>query len=100
MDGDDRLISLIARTDLKKSRDFPLSSYDAKGQLMVGAAINTRESAKDSVKKLAEAGVDVLVIVRPEKSMRKIFRTRLKAQVATKSNCSNGSKKNTRTTLK
>ena len=64
VDGNDCLISLIARTDLKKSRDFPLSSYDLKGQLMVGAAINTRENAKEAVKKLAEAGVDVLVIVR------------------------------------
>lgn len=62
IDNEDRLISLIARTDLKKSRDFPLSSYDAKGQLMVGAAINTRENAKDAVRILAEAGVDVLVI--------------------------------------
>jgi IMP dehydrogenase len=57
------LISLIARTDLKKARDFPLSSYDTKGQLMVGAAVNTRETAKESVKLLVDAGVDVLVIV-------------------------------------
>lgn len=57
------LVSLIARTDLKKARDFPYSSYDSKGQLRVGAAINTRESAKEAVNKLAAAGVDVLVIV-------------------------------------
>ncbi|VDK67967.1 unnamed protein product [Litomosoides sigmodontis] len=56
------LVSLISRTDLKKARDFPRSSYDSKGQLRVGAAINTRESAKEAVKKLAEAGADVLVI--------------------------------------
>ncbi|VDP16780.1 unnamed protein product [Onchocerca flexuosa] len=56
------LVSLIARTDLKKARDFPWSSYDLKGQLRVGAAINTRESAKEAVKKLVAAGVDVLVI--------------------------------------
>uniref|UniRef100_A0A183DV60 IMP dehydrogenase n=1 Tax=Gongylonema pulchrum TaxID=637853 RepID=A0A183DV60_9BILA len=58
----DELVSLIARTDLKKARDFPLSSYDSKGQLRVGAAINTREYAKEAVEKLADAGVDVLVI--------------------------------------
>ncbi|VDK52134.1 unnamed protein product [Anisakis simplex] len=58
----DELVALIARTDLKKARDFPCSSYDSKGQLRVGAAINTRESAKDAVKLLAEAGADVLVI--------------------------------------
>uniref|UniRef100_A0A183U1X6 IMP dehydrogenase n=1 Tax=Toxocara canis TaxID=6265 RepID=A0A183U1X6_TOXCA len=59
----DELVALIARTDLKKARDFPCSSYDAKGQLRVGAAISTRESAKEAVKLLADAGVDVLVIV-------------------------------------
>uniref|UniRef100_A0A0N5ATM6 Inosine-5'-monophosphate dehydrogenase n=1 Tax=Syphacia muris TaxID=451379 RepID=A0A0N5ATM6_9BILA len=56
------LVSLIARTDLKKARDFPNASYDDKGQLRVGAAISTRETAKEAVKLLAEAGVDVLVI--------------------------------------
>lgn len=63
MNERDELISLIARTDLKKAREFPRSSYDAKKQLMVGAAINTRESAKDAVRALTGAGVDVLVIV-------------------------------------
>jgi len=57
-----QLVSLIARTDLKKARDFPLSSYDAKGQLRVGAAVNTRETAVESVKLLVDAGVDVIVI--------------------------------------
>ncbi|CAD5220054.1 unnamed protein product [Bursaphelenchus okinawaensis] len=58
----DELVALIARTDLKKARDFPLSSYDSKGQLMVGAAINTRETSKEYVNQLVQAGVDVLVI--------------------------------------
>lgn len=57
------LVALIARTDLKKARDFPLSSYDKEGQLLVGAAINTRETSKEYVKELVKAGVDVLVIV-------------------------------------
>lgn len=59
----DELISLIARTDLKKAREFPLSSYDFKNQLMVGAAVNTRETSKKYVEELVKAGVDVLVIV-------------------------------------
>ena len=62
VDEKDELLSLIARTDLKKAREFPLSSYDSKKQLMVGAAINTRESAKAIVDELVGAGVDVLVI--------------------------------------
>lgn len=56
------MVSLIARSDLKKARDFPLSSYDAKNQLMVGAAINTRIE-KSHIDALVEAGVDVIVIV-------------------------------------
>lgn len=63
MNEKDELISLIARTDLKKARDFPLSSYDCKGQLMVGAAVNTRETAKTAIEELVKAGVDVIIIV-------------------------------------
>uniref|UniRef100_A0A914ZCA3 Inosine-5'-monophosphate dehydrogenase n=1 Tax=Panagrolaimus superbus TaxID=310955 RepID=A0A914ZCA3_9BILA len=62
VNANDELVALIARTDLKKSRDFPQSSYDKKGQLMVGAAINTRENSKKTVELLVEAGVDVLII--------------------------------------
>jgi IMP dehydrogenase len=58
----DELVALIARTDLKKSRDFPMASYDRQGQLLVGAAINTRENSKKTVELLVEAGVDVLII--------------------------------------
>ncbi|CAJ0937105.1 unnamed protein product, partial [Mesorhabditis belari] len=62
VDSDDHLVSLIARTDLKKAREFPLSTYDEKGQLRVGAAISTRENSKESVSLLAQAGVDLIVI--------------------------------------
>uniref|UniRef100_A0AC34QA56 Inosine-5'-monophosphate dehydrogenase n=1 Tax=Panagrolaimus sp. JU765 TaxID=591449 RepID=A0AC34QA56_9BILA len=62
VDENDKLVALIARTDLKKSRDFPNSSYDKTGRLLVGAAINTRESTEETVKLLVDAGVDVLVI--------------------------------------
>lgn len=62
INDNDELVALIARTDLKKSRNFPNASYDANNQLLVGAAISTRDTDKHRLELLVAAGVDLIVL--------------------------------------
>ncbi|MCA8912672.1 MAG: IMP dehydrogenase [Planctomycetes bacterium] len=62
VDENGLLVSLTSRRDLRKNRDYPDATKDAKKNLMVGAAISTKNEDRDRMDALAEAGVSVVVI--------------------------------------
>ncbi len=62
IDKQGRLVSLMSRTDLLKNEDFPFASKNKDKQLLVGAALSTREDDKERLSELVRAGVDVIVI--------------------------------------
>jgi IMP dehydrogenase len=62
VDEQGRLMALTSRRDLRKNRDFPDATKDAGKNLMVGAAISTKDEDRDRIAALAEAGVSAVVI--------------------------------------
>jgi IMP dehydrogenase len=56
------LVSLMARTDLKKNASFPLATKDSQKRLRVAAAVGTRPADRDKVRALVAAGVDAICI--------------------------------------
>lgn len=62
VDGDGKLRGLITSRDILNLEQYPNTSKDGKGRLMVGAAIGVKPGYLERAKKLHEAGVDVLVL--------------------------------------
>jgi len=57
------LVALASRDDLRKNRDFPHATKNTiSKRLLVGAAVGTRESDRERVRRLVEVGVDVVII--------------------------------------
>ncbi len=62
VDEQGHLVALMSRNDLLTNKEFPMASKDERKQLRVGAAISTREEAKERLAELAKVGVDVVVV--------------------------------------
>ncbi|KAJ3088675.1 Inosine-5'-monophosphate dehydrogenase 2, partial [Physocladia obscura] len=61
VDGSFNNTSLLARSDLIKTRDYPWASTSAR-QLLVAAAISTHDKDKIRLEELVKAGLDIVVI--------------------------------------
>ncbi|WEW58969.1 inosine-5'-monophosphate dehydrogenase [Emydomyces testavorans] len=63
VDESGNLVSLLSRSDLMKNLHYPLSSkLPHSKQLICAAAIGTRPEDKDRLKKLVDAGLDIVVL--------------------------------------
>lgn len=62
VDKSGKLVGLITVKDFVKSEQFPNSSKDGSGRLLVGAGIGTGEDSWNRAHALVDAGVDVLVV--------------------------------------
>jgi IMP dehydrogenase len=60
VDKKGRITGLLTDADIRKQAQFPISSKDKKGRLMVAAAVGPSDDAR--VKALIEADVDALVV--------------------------------------
>ncbi len=62
VDANGILKGLITIKDIEKAKKYPSSAKDARGRLLVGAAVGVTPTTKERVDTLVEAGVDVIVV--------------------------------------
>lgn len=63
VDVDGNLVSMVCRKDWLNYINYPLASKNDKTkQLLVGAAVSTREADRERIDRLAMANVDILVV--------------------------------------
>ena len=62
VDEQGRVVSLVSRNDLRTNEDFPLATKGADKQLLVGAAISTRDADRERLAELVRNGAGVIVI--------------------------------------
>ena len=62
VDGHGKLTGLITVKDFVKTEQFPLSTKDSDGRLLVGAAVGVGDDAWTRATTLVDAGVDVLIV--------------------------------------
>ncbi|GAA3385501.1 IMP dehydrogenase [Cryptosporangium minutisporangium] len=62
VDGENRLCGLITHKDFVKKDQYPLSTKDPDGRLVVAAAVGVGEDAYKRARSLVDAGCDIVVV--------------------------------------
>ena len=62
VDADGRLSGLITVKDMMKSTEHPFAAKDEQGRLRVAAAIGVGAGTEERTERLAEAGVDMIIV--------------------------------------
>lgn len=75
VDKDFNLCGLVTIKDIEKARKFPSSAKDAKGRLLVAAAVGVNNETMDRVDALVNSNVDIIVIDTAHGSSRGVLDT-------------------------
>jgi IMP dehydrogenase len=62
VDGDNHLVGLITYKDIMKIENYPNSSKDLHGRLLVGAAVGISKDVNERVEALVDVNVDVICV--------------------------------------